>query len=192
MPLQQGENMTLLIIFIGFFLLAIVLFFFKKDWTIKYKRMLIFGHICSLILISIDIFLIIKYHTSFKTIWIDRLFAVSFFISGALIFTTYFKSLRIVSKIYFGFFFIYPIIAALTFFVDKIFFAVVASPLILTLLFPNIYYNDKHFDIRSMPGIMTSNRLVLIQKDLITEKELGKSNTDFNVNGNYRILKVFS
>jgi hypothetical protein len=184
--------MTLPIIFIGLFVLTIALFLIKKDWAIKYKKWLIFGHIFFLVILTLDIFLLIKFNTSYRTIWIDRLFAVSFFISGALMFALYYKSLRTISKIYFGFFFFYPIIAASTFLMDRILFAIVASPLILALISPNIYYSDKYYDIRSMQGIMAPNRLVLVKKDLITETELGKSDIDFFENGNYKILKIVS
>ena len=182
--------MTLPIIYIGLFILTIVLFFVKKDWTIKYKKWLTYGHITSLLILSVDIFLITKFNSSFKTIWVDRLIAISFLISGAMTFALYRKTFKWWTKIYFGVFFFYPAIAAFTFLIDRIFFVIVASPLIVTLLSPDIYYSDKDYDIRTVQGIMAPKQLTLIKKDLLTEAEIGKCGEEYIGNGNYKNFKI--
>lgn len=184
--------MTLSIIYIGLFILTIVLFFVKRDWTIKYKKWLTFGHITSLLILSVDIFLITKLNSSFKTIWVDRIIAISFLISGAMTFALYSKTLKWWTKVYFGVFFIYPAIAALTFLIDRIFFVIVASPLIVTLLSPDIYYSDKDYDIRTVQGIMAPKQLTLIKKDLLTETEIGKCGEEYIENGNYKNFKIIT
>ncbi len=181
--------MTLPIIYIGLFISTIVLFFVKMDWTIKYKRWLTYAHIILILILSVDIFLITKFNSSFRTIWVDRLFAIGFLISGAMIFAVYFKTLKWWSKVYFGIFFFYPVIAALTFLIDRIFFVIVASPLIVTLLSPDIYYSDKDYDIRSVQGIMAPKQLTLIKKAPLIETEIGKCGEEFIGNGNYKNFK---
>lgn len=160
------------------------------DWAIKYKRWLNYAHIILFLILSVDIFLITKFNTSFRTIWVDRLFAIGFLISGAMTFAVYFKTLKWWSKVYFGIFFFYPVIAALTFLIDRIFFVIVASPLIVTLLSPDIYYSNKDYDIRTVQGIMAPKQLTLIKKALLTETEIGNCGEEFIGNGNYKNFKI--
>jgi hypothetical protein len=182
--------MTLPIIYISFFILTIGLFFVQIEWTIKYKKWLTIGHLVSLLFLSVDFYLITKYNSSFKTIWVDRLFAISFLLSGAMTFALYRKTLKWWTKIYFGVFFIYPAFAALTFLIDRTFFVIAASPLIVTLLSTEIYYTDKNYDIRTMQGLMAPSRLVLIEKGVLTEEEIGKSDEELIGNGNYKNFKL--
>lgn len=70
--------------------------FVKKDLVIKHKKWLIYGNIISLIILAVDIFLITKFNTSYKTIWVDRLFVVGFLIIGAMTFSLYtFRKYRV-------------------------------------------------------------------------------------------------
>jgi len=182
--------MTLPIIYIGFYILTIGLFFVQIEWIIKYKKWLTIGHVLSLLFLSVDFCLIAKYNSSYKTIWADRLFAISFLLSGALTFALYRRTQTWWTKIYFGVFFFYPAFAALTFLIDRIFFVIAASPLIVTLLSPEIYYTDKNYDIRSMHRLMAPSQLVLIDKGVLTEEEIGKSDEELIGNGNYKNFKL--
>lgn len=184
--------MILPIIYIGLFMLTVVLFFIKKEWAIPYKKGLAYIHIISLLLLLVDVILITKFNTSFKTIWADRLVAICFLISGAITFALYGKSMKGFGKIYFGVFFFYPAIAALAFLIDRILFVLVASPLIVALLSPDSYYSDKDYDIRTVQGIMAPKQLVLIKKDFFTETEIGKSGDEYLGNGDYKNFKIIS
>ena len=181
--------MTIPIIYISLFILTIVLFFVKKDWTIKYKKTLTYAHLTSLLILSVDILLITKFKSSFRTIWADRVFAIGLLISGAMIFAFYRKTFKWWTKIYFGVFFFYPVIAALTFLGDRIFFILVASPLLATLISPSTYYSDYDYEIRTPIGMMAPNRLVLIKKNVLTETEIGMSDEE-TIEGNYKMFNI--
>ena len=182
--------MTLPIIYISLFILAIGLFFVKKDWTIKYKKWLTIGHLVTFLFLSFDFYLITKHNSSFKTICADRFFVIVFLLSGAMTFALYRKTLKWWTKIYFGIFFFYPAFAAFTFLIDRILFVIAASPLIVTLLSPEIYYSDQNYDIRTMQGLMAPSRLVLIEKGVLTEKEIGRSDEELIGNGDYKNFKL--
>lgn len=178
-------------IYIVFFLAAVILNFVKKDFAIKYKNALISIHIFSLLILFVDIFLIIKYSVSYKGIWVDRIFAIIFLISGVSIFSLYRKRLRLWLKIYYSFFFFYPIMLPVAYLADKILFVIVSSPLFVTLNTPEIYYCSNSYDIRSMQGMMTASRFVLIKKDIITEVEIGKSD-ESGASGQFTKFKIIS
>ena len=182
--------MTLTIIFIGLFIFASTFLFVKIISNNKLKKWLTISHLILLIILLFDLFLLIKYNTSFKTIWVDRLIIIAFIISGALIFTLFRKSLNWMSKIYFGAFFIYPIFAALTFLIDRLLFILFAFPIVMTLICPDNYYSSSKYDIRTVEGIMGPKQVKLIKKDLITETEIGKSTELFVGNGNYKNFKI--
>jgi len=181
--------MPLVFIYIGLFIITFSLFFFKKEWCIRCKKWLKLGHFLSLIILLVDIYLIINFDTSFRTVWVDRFIALIFFITGALTFALYRKTLKTLPKIYFGLLFFYPIIASLTFLIDRIFFVLVASPLIISLITPSIYYSDKNYDIRGMQGLMAPSRFVLIKNGILTETEIGKSDEEL-IEGNYKNFKL--
>lgn len=181
--------MTIAIIYIGLFILTISFYFVKKEWDLKYKKWLTVGHFVALTILLLDLYLIINFDSSLRTVWLDRIFALIFFVSGALNFVLYRKTFNRLTKIYFGLYFFYPLILPLTFLIDRIFFVLVASPLIASLMTPNIYYTGNNYDIRGMQGLIAPNRLLLIKKSLLTETEVGKSEEE-TINGNYTDLKV--
>ncbi|HEY0670425.1 MAG TPA: hypothetical protein VGD22_19740 [Sphingobacteriaceae bacterium] len=184
--------MTLAIIFVGLFLMTIGLYFFRRDWPTRTKRNLIYIHVASLFILLADIALIINLLTSFRTVWSDRVVAIIFFISGALIFALYKKKLKSWAKLYFGIFFFYPLVVPFAFLIDRIFFVIVASPLIGILMSPEVYYSDKNYDIRTMQGLIAPNRLVLVEKSVFSEREIGKSDEETVGDGNYKMLKVIA
>jgi len=118
--------------------------------------------------------------------------AIIFFISGALVFALNKKKLNLWAKVYFGTFFFYPLVVPFTFLIDRLFFFIVASPLIGILSIPEVYYSDSKYDIRSMNGFMAPSRVVLIKKSLFTEKEIGKSDEGSVGSGNYKMLRVIA
>jgi len=181
--------MTIAIIYIGLFILTVSLYFVKKEWNLRYKKWLLFGHFVALTILLADIYSMIYFSSSLRTVWLDRIIALLFFSSGALTFVLYRKTIKPLTKIYFGLFFFYPLFAPLTFLIDRIFFALVASPLIVSLVTPTIFYTDSNYDIRGMHGLIAPNRLLLINKSIVTETEVGKSDQE-TIDGNYTDLKV--
>jgi hypothetical protein len=165
--------MTLLTIYIILYLLTIVLCFIRLDWTNRYKKMLIRTHLILLVLLTIDIFLI-----NLRGVWLDRLLVVAFLLTASLTITLYRKTLRLWQKLYFGFFVLYPAFAALAFLMDRIFFAVVASPLIVSLIVPKTRFSDKVYELREPVGLLAPNQLQLIKKGFVMETSLGNSGED--------------
>jgi hypothetical protein len=80
--------------------------------------------------------------------------------------------------VYFGFFVFYPAFAAITFLMDRLFFTIVASPLIVSLTIPEVRFSNKDYEIRVPVGVIAPMRLQLIKKDFITEKSLGICNDE--------------
>ena len=180
MPLrQQAQNvacklkMTLLTIYITLYLLTVVLCFIRRDWADKYKKVLIRPHLVLLLLLTVDLFLI-----NLKGVWLDRLLVIAFLLTASLTFALYRKTLRLWQKVYFGFYVFYPAFAAATFLMDRIMFAIVASPLIVSLTVPEVRFSNKDYDVRVPVGIIAPMRLQLIKKGLITEKSLGICNDE--------------
>ena len=160
--------MTLPVIYISLYVLTIILCFIRRDWTVKYKRVLINAHLILLLLLLVDIFIV-----NLKGVWPDRLIVVCFLLTASATFALYGKTLRLWQKIYFGFFLFYPAIAATTFLIDRIGFVVVASPLLVSLTIPETRFSDKNYEVREQVGLIAPMRLQLIKKGLITEKVLG-------------------
>ena len=138
-----------------------------------YKKTLIWVHLSLLILLLIDIFVI-----NFKGVWVDRVIVIAFLLTASATFALYRKTLRPWQKIYFGFFIFYPAIAASTFLMDRLMFAILASPLIATLTIPETRFSDNNYDIREQFGIIAPMRLQLIKKGLITETVLGNTSDE--------------
>ncbi|TKK64046.1 hypothetical protein FC093_23400 [Ilyomonas limi] len=153
--------------------MTVVIYFIKRDGTDKYKKSLISVHLILLLLLTVDIFLI-----NLKGVWLDRLLIVAFLFTASLTFALYRKTLRLWQKLYFGFYVFYPAFAAATFLIDRIMFAIVASPLIVSLTIPEVRFSSKDYDVRVPVGIIVPMRLQLIKKGLITEKSLGICNDD--------------
>lgn len=154
--------MILPAIYIILYFSTVALFFVKGDRITKFKKGLITAHVSFLILLLLDILLI----NSFKGVWFDRLIVISFLLTASAIFPLYRKTLPLWQKIYFGIFLLYPATAALTFFIDKIMFVIVASPLIATLTVPTVRFSNKKYEVRENIGVIAPMRLELIKKAL--------------------------
>ncbi|MDJ1500600.1 hypothetical protein [Xanthocytophaga agilis] len=139
----------------------------------NYQKLLVYIHVILLILLVVDIFLIVRFDMSYCTYWLDRVIAFGWLMSGLLIFASYRRKGKVWSKLYYGTFLFYPITCALAFFIDRVFFAIIASPLITILLIPDVYYSDSKYEIRENSGIMTSKQLILIEKRTLVEKLIG-------------------
>jgi hypothetical protein len=160
--------MTLPAIYITLYLLIVILCFTKRKLLHKYKKVLITAHLIVLLLLLVDIFLI-----NLKGVWLDRLIAVTFLLTGSATFAFYRKTLQLWQKIYFGIFIFYPAIAATTFLIDRIMFIVVASPLLISLTIPETRFSNKEYEVREQVGLIAPQRLQLIKKGFITEKVIG-------------------
>ena len=165
--------MTLPAIYISLHLLTVILLFIKGDFSDKYKRTLIITHLVLLSFILLDIFVF-----NLKGVLLDRLIVIVFLLTASMTFALYKQTLNLWQKLYFGFFLFYPIIAATTFFIDRIMFVIVASPLLVTLTVPETKFSSKEYDLREIVGAMAPVQLGLVKKGLITEKHLGVSNDE--------------
>ena len=163
--------MTLPAIYISLYLLTVVLCFIKRDWPLNHAKILIRIHFSLLLVLLLDIFVI-----NLRGVWLDRLIVVVFLLTASATFALYRRKLKVWQKIYFGFFLVYPILAASTFLIDRIMFIVVASPLLVTLTIPETKFNSKEYELREIVGVMAPVQLALVKKGLVTEKYLGASN----------------
>ncbi len=182
--------MILVVVYAGLFVLTMALFFFRKQVAVNYQKRLLFLHIVLLLILGVDSFLITTFNISFRTFWVDRLIAIGFLISGAALFALSSKTTQWWAKMYFGVFFFYPILTAFALLIDRIFFMIFASPLLVILASPDIYYSDKNYDIRTMSGMLAPKRVVLIEKSLLTERALGECNEESIGNGSYKNVEL--
>ena len=153
--------------------MTVILFFIKGNWSDKYKITLIAAHLVLLLFILFDIFVF-----NLKGVLLDRIIVVAFLLTTSTTFALYRQTLKLWQKLYFGFFLFYPIVAALTFLIDRIMFVIVASPLLVTLTIPETKFSSKEYDLREIVGAMAPVQLGLVKKGLITEKHLGVSNDE--------------
>lgn len=167
----QKVKMTLATIYISLYLLTVILCFIKRDWTLKYRKFLVTAHLIFLLLLLADVFAI-----NLRGVWYDRLIVVVFLLTASATFALYRKTLQLWQKIYFGFFLIYPFVAAMIFLIDRIMFLVVASPLLVSLTIPETRFSNKNYEIREQVGLMAPMRLQLIKKGFITETVIGTCN----------------
>lgn len=165
--------MILPTIYFSLHFLTVVLLFIKLEQLHKYKNIIIRTNIILFILLLIDIFLI-----NLKGALLDRVLVITFLITGSLSFALYSRSLKPLQKLYFGSFLFYPIIAALTFLIDRIMFIGIASPLLVTLTVPESKFNTDDYELREISGVMGPVQIALIEKSFITEKYLGVSNEE--------------
>jgi len=153
---------------------TIILNFIKRDWPTTFKKVLVIGHIIFAFLTVVQIILITTSGLTFRGIYFDRIIFWGLFISGGLFFAL-FKGKTLLTKIYFGTYLYYPIIAMTTFLIDRIMFVLFASPFLVSLILPETYYKDDKFEIRNNSGIMAPRQIILIEKGWLTEKEIGKT-----------------
>jgi len=165
--------MTLPAIYISLHLLTVLLFFIKKNWTDRYKKMFITSHLILLLFVLLDIFVI-----NLRGVWVDRIIVVAFLLTASTTFALYRKTLNMGLKLYFGFFFFYPFIVAVTFLIDRIMFVVVASPLLVSLTIPETKFDSKEYELREIVGAIAQVQLALVKKGFVTEKYLGASNDE--------------
>ncbi len=152
-------------------LLLTILLFIKKDISNLHKKKLIKTHFLLLMILIIDLSFI---HS--KGVWTDRILFLAFLLSASAIFALYYRKLKTWPKLYFGFFLIYPIFAATTFFMDRLMFVLFASPFLIPLSVPETKYSDSHFEIREIVGAIAPVQFELLEKGLLTEKYLGMTN----------------
>jgi hypothetical protein len=166
--------------------LTVILNFAKRDWPTIIKRYLIIAHLIFAGLMILDIVLLLTTERTFRGVFFDRIVFWGLFITGGLFFSL-FKGKGWPTKIYFGIYLFYPVMAMATFFIDRIMFFIVASPLIVSTLLPETYYKDSKFELRDFGGLMAPVRTILVEKDWLTEKTIGQ--TDNNL-GDMEIEKI--
>ena len=156
------------------YLTTLVLNFVKKDWPTTLRKVLVRGHIIFAGLTVIQVILLTTSRLTFRGVYFDRVIFWGLFITGGLFFAL-FKGQTRLTKLYFGTYLLYPIIAATTFLIDRIMFVLFASPFLVSLILPETYYKDDKFEIRNNSGLMAPRQIVLIEKNWLTEKEIGKT-----------------
>ena len=182
------------------YVLILVLNFFRRNWYAAIRTPLIIAHSFFAALVAIDIILMLSAGVTFRGIYSDRIVFWGLFLTGALFFSL-FKGKLLLSKIYFGIYLYYPFVAMVTFLIDRIMFVVVASPILVSLLVPRTYYSDDKFEIRDNTGVLGVPHLILIEKSLLIERQIGReefveeikslevidtSRQSFNVRLNYK------
>ena len=165
----------------------VVLLIMNKTWADKFKRTLIRAHTIIFLILLLDIFIV-----NLKGVLLDRLLLVSFLLTASVTFTLYRRTLRTWQKIYFGFFLVYPILAASTFLVDRIFFVIVASPLLATLTIPETKFSSKEYEVREIVGALAPIQIALIKKGILTERHLGITNDEAIIYKDITSLKIIS
>jgi hypothetical protein len=184
---MQITMMLLPTIYISLLLVAVILYFMNSGWALKYKKALLALHFVLLLLVILDLSVF-----NLRGFWLDRLLVIVFMLTGSAIFALYRNTLQLWKKIYFGLFLFYPLLAPLTFFIDRIAFILALSPFIATLMVPETRYSSQDYDIRSPIGLMSGRRLQLIQKGTITESLLGTCNSQDVVSLDISSLEVSS
>jgi|GEM_PF-2034530 len=184
---MHNITLALLIVYVSVSLQTVFLCFMKNTWATKYKKGLIAVHLVSCLLIILNLSPI-----SFRGIWVERVLVLAFLLTGSGTFALYRKTLQPWKKIYFGFFFFYPLLAPLTFFIDRIFCALVLGPLIASLWLPEIRYSSQDIDVRSPVGIFAGPRIQLVEKGLITETNLGICNNGDVVSLDISAVQILS
>jgi hypothetical protein len=156
---------------------TLVLTFVKRDWPTTLKKVLAGGHIAFALLTVIQVILLTTSGLTFRGVYFDRIIFWGLFISGGLFFAL-FRGKTFLIWIYFGTYLFYPIIAATTFLIDRIMFVLFASPFLVSIMLPETYYKDDKFEIRNNSGVMGPSQIILIEKNGLTEKEIGKTAYD--------------
>jgi hypothetical protein len=183
------HNIVLLpAIYISLYLSILVLSFSKtREWAIVTRKQLMISHLTLLFIVVLDIFLI-----NFNGVWLDRLIVIIFVLTGTAVFAFHRKTLGILQKIYFGFFVFYPVFVMISFFMDRIFFAIIASPLLVSLVVPNTIFTNKDYDIREPFGIIAAPRLELIKRGIFTESSEGICNDEDIVSLEISSIQIIS
>ena len=153
--------------------LMLVLNFVKKDWPTGLKKYLMVGHLTFAGLILLDIILLLTNERTFSGLYADRIAFWGLFITGGLFFSL-FKGKHLLTKIYFGIYLFYPIMAMATFFIDRIMFVLIASPILVSVTLPETYYKNNKLEIRGNTGLMAPRRTILLEKNWLTEKQIGQ------------------
>jgi hypothetical protein len=167
--------------------LMLVLNFIKKDWPTIIKKYLLTGHIIFGALMVIDVVLLLTTNRTFRGIYFDRLIFWGLLITGGLFFAL-FKGKGLLTRIYFGTCLFYPIVAMGTFLIDRIMFVLIAGPILVSVTLPETYYKDNKFEIRNSVGLMAPRKMTLIEKNWLTEKQIGQ--TEYSLDGAVKIEEM--
>ena len=174
-------------IYLSLLLLTVVMCFMKNEWAMEYKRKLININLMLLLLIVVDLSVF-----NLRGMLLDRLIFVAFLLTSSVIFALYRKTLQSWQKIYYGLFIFYPLLSPLTFFMDRIFCVLAMSPFIVSLILPETRFENQNYELRSPVGIISSPRLQLIKKGIVTETLLGTCNNEDIVSLDISNIKVTS
>lgn len=164
--------MILAIAFGILYLLMLILSFAKWNSPKFFKRSMLVAHFVFWGLIAVEMLMISTDDFSFRGVYADRIIVLGLILSGGLSYSL-FKHSSIATRAYFGAFLYYPIVAAATFFVDRIFFVIISGPILMSLLIPEIFYSDWNFEIRQNTGLLVARRLTLVEKNWLVEKDIG-------------------
>ena len=112
------------------------------------------------------------------TITFKELIGLIFLITGALSYSLYFKSQKTYQNFYFGLYFFPPALVGLSYMTDKILYLILSGPLLL--FFPNYesFPLQNSMEIRSYHSVTSIGHSILVNKQLLFEKEIGVYNDE--------------
>ncbi|MBK9419393.1 MAG: hypothetical protein IPN62_19465 [Flavobacteriales bacterium] len=153
---------------------SLVFFAFHSGGQWSKSRKYILGTFwISLCVTVIQVVLLLGFDRTFRGVWADRFAPFLFLISGIALFALYRRRLPSLTKWIAGCMFFYPMVAAFTLLMDRMFFAIVAAPIFVVLDVPTIQYSDSRFDVRTMTGLIAPAWLELVEKNGILEHRWG-------------------
>ncbi|MEX1132745.1 MAG: hypothetical protein WEC15_05940 [Flavobacteriales bacterium] len=174
----MGLAVTLAIAFAIAYLLLWVLAYVTKGKLSNGLAIVRRVWVLCVLLVSVQLFMYWGYELTFRGIWVDRVIPLLMFLSATALFALYRERLRPITKWISGAFFFYPLAAAFTFVLDRIFFVVFSSPILACVFIPHVHYSDPRWEVRSSFGLVAAKAFVLYEKSWLTERQLGSCYDD--------------
>lgn len=163
---------------IGLGLIYLLTVFFglvTQNWLHTFRKRVIILHFGFFALLLVDLLLVLTTERDFRGVYSDRIVFWGLLLSGALLFFCVRKKGNLALRIYSGVYAFYPILAMATILIDRLFFVIVAGPILASVIIPEIYYKSDEYDIRGNTGFLAPKQMVLVKKGLLTEKQIGRA-----------------
>jgi len=183
-------NYPLLIVFIILYVTSILFIISKSNVDFKNIKLFKSIRIVVIILFILELTLEIIYNLTYSNYFTNRILVLVLILSGVYTFVTLKKDSFPLQKVYFGLYLVYPLFALLTFFLDRIMFVIVASPLIFSYMLPKVYFSDSNYEIRTFGGGLAYPRIELVEKFTITEKRLAITYLDYIKEREYSSFEI--
>jgi hypothetical protein len=125
------------------------------------------------ILVVVELILILGFDLTFRGIWLDRIFPLVMLISGVALYACFRSNVLASTRWVTGLLFFYPMFAAASFLVDRLFSMLVSAPLLAIMFYPEVHYSDQRWEVRDAFGILAAKSLVFFEKSGLTERQIG-------------------